>query len=160
MPRVYLDGRELGLRFSACHVIPGHGKCGRLHGHTYHVSVELLGERTEPHGFVYDFDELKSTVRELIKPLDHRVLLPTESELFEIEESGNEITVRLSDGKRYVFPREDVVLIPTRSLSAEDLAEYLADELERRLAGDNLKELRVRVDEGWGQGAEVVRRLD
>ncbi len=160
MPRVYLDGRELGLRFSACHVIPGHGKCGRLHGHTYHVSVELLGERTEPHGFVYDFDELKSAVRELIKPLDHRVLLPTESELFEIEESEDEITVRLSDGKRYVFPREDVVLIPTSSLSAEDLAEYLADELERKLSGDNLKELRIRVDEGWGQGAEVVRRLD
>ncbi len=159
--RVYLDGRELGLRFSACHVIPGHGKCGRLHGHTYHVSVELRGSRTKPHGFVYDFDRLKGLVRELIKPLDHRVLVPTESERFRVRRRGDEVEVRLPDGKRYVFPREDVAFVPAESLSAEDLARYLARELRKRLKGEeNLRELRVRVDEGWGQGAEARVRLD
>ncbi|MGB9372190.1 MAG: 6-carboxytetrahydropterin synthase, partial [Halobacteriota archaeon] len=32
---IELDGWQAKLRFSACHFIPDHPKCGRLHGHTY-----------------------------------------------------------------------------------------------------------------------------
>ncbi|NPB02603.1 MAG: 6-pyruvoyl tetrahydropterin synthase family protein [Methanopyri archaeon] len=155
-----LDGKELGFRFSACHVIPGHPKCGRLHGHTYHVTVEIEGERMDPDGFVIDFDEVKEVLRRIIGELDHRVLVPTESDLFDVEERGDEVEVKtVPDGKRYVFPREDVAFVPTRTLSAEDLAGYLLEELVDELSADNIIEVRVRVDEGWGQGAEARKRL-
>ncbi len=159
--RLVLDGKELGFRFSACHVIPGHPKCGRLHGHTYHVTIEIEGERRDPDGFVVDFDEVKRIVREILEELDHRVLVPTESELFDVKNSDDEVEVRtVPDGKRYVFPREDVAFVPTPTLSAEDLAGYLLDEITSRMEDtDNVTEVRVRVDEGWGQGAEARKRL-
>jgi 6-pyruvoyltetrahydropterin/6-carboxytetrahydropterin synthase len=61
------------LKFDAAHVIPGHsGKCARLHGHTYYVDVELLGDTLDDLGILVDF----GTVKEVVEPLlpDHQYL--------------------------------------------------------------------------------------
>lgn len=64
------------FQFSASHVLtgllPGH-KCGRLHGHTYQVKVELTGE-LDPVGFVIDFAELDDFSQQVRDALDHRHL--------------------------------------------------------------------------------------
>ncbi len=56
------------------HVPPGH-KCGRLHGHTYTLEVELTGRRDATLGWLVDYAYLdvviKSTIVDL---LDHRHL--------------------------------------------------------------------------------------
>ncbi len=124
------------------------------------MTVEIEGERKDPDGFVIDFDEVKKVLRKIIGELDHRVLVPTESDLFEVEEKDDEVEVKtVPDGKRYVFPSEDVAFVPTHTLSAEDLAGYLLEELIDELNANNIVEVRVRVDEGWGQGAEARKRL-
>lgn len=62
--------------FAASHVIeglsPGH-KCGRLHGHTYEVVVELAGQLDEV-GFVVDFGELDWVASLIQSTLDHEHL--------------------------------------------------------------------------------------
>ncbi len=58
--------------FDSSHYIPGHGKCGKMHGHTYRVEVEVEGELKG--GMVIDFADLKRALREVIDELDHRVL--------------------------------------------------------------------------------------
>ncbi len=58
--------------FDSSHYIPGHEKCGKLHGHTYRVEVEVEGELKG--GMVIDFADLKRALREVIDDLDHRVL--------------------------------------------------------------------------------------
>ncbi|CAD6492394.1 MAG: hypothetical protein DIAAKJNI_00293 [Candidatus Argoarchaeum ethanivorans] len=62
--------------------------------------------------------------------------------------------VVLQSNKRYVFPVEDVILLPIPSVSAEDLCQYInsviAEQLEDR---DNIKSIMVQLDEGIGQGA-------
>ena len=52
------------LRFSAAHFISFGGKCERLHGHNYGVSVELEGELTEDR-YVFDFVVLKRIVQRI-----------------------------------------------------------------------------------------------
>jgi 6-pyruvoyltetrahydropterin/6-carboxytetrahydropterin synthase len=158
--KIVLDGWKLGLRFSACHFIVDHEKCGRLHGHTYALNIEIEGERSEKFGFVVDFIELKKMVREMIEEVDHRVLIPGENEKVRIERREREVEVSVLD-KRYVFPTSDVVILPIQSLSAEDLAGYFLKRVRERLSGyGNLSFIEVGVDEGVGQGVRVKEGFD
>lgn len=59
--------------FSAAHHLPGHPKCGRVHGHTYHVTVEIEGELNHL-GVVIDFSKLNEIIERILKPLDHENL--------------------------------------------------------------------------------------
>ncbi len=52
------------------HLLPGHSKCGRLHGHTYRIQVVVDGEAKE--GMVLDFADLKRQVRSVLSRYDHR----------------------------------------------------------------------------------------
>jgi 6-pyruvoyltetrahydropterin/6-carboxytetrahydropterin synthase len=52
------------------HLLPGHPKCGRLHGHTYRVEVTVEGEPVN--GMVLDFAELKAQIRAVLDRYDHR----------------------------------------------------------------------------------------
>jgi 6-pyruvoyltetrahydropterin/6-carboxytetrahydropterin synthase len=52
------------------HLLAGHAKCGRLHGHTYTVEVTVEGELEG--GMVLDFAELKAQIRSVLDRYDHR----------------------------------------------------------------------------------------
>ncbi len=70
--------------FSAAHSIPGHKKCGKIHGHNFKVEVEIFGEVKE-NGMVMDFFDLKKIVNEVISGFDHTFL----NEQIEIPTSEN-----------------------------------------------------------------------
>ena len=63
--------------FDAAHKLPnvpaGH-KCGRMHGHTYRVRVEVSGAVGEWSGWVADFADIKEAVGPVLKMLDHSAL--------------------------------------------------------------------------------------
>lgn len=61
--------------FDAAHnLVAYHGKCERLHGHTYRLGVTLEGTPDEE-GMVLDFVELKRIVREqVLDQMDHAYL--------------------------------------------------------------------------------------
>lgn len=52
------------------HFLPGHPKCGRLHGHTYKVEVVIEGESQG--GMLVDFNDLKAQTRAVLQQYDHR----------------------------------------------------------------------------------------
>ncbi|MFQ5907859.1 MAG: 6-carboxytetrahydropterin synthase QueD [Thermoplasmata archaeon] len=56
----------------SAHFLPGHAKCGTLHGHTYKVEVIVEGEAKS--GMVIDFADLKDHVRKVMAAYDHRAL--------------------------------------------------------------------------------------
>ena len=156
---IEIDGWMAKLRFSACHLIPNHHKCGRLHGHTYAVTVHIEGEQKNE--FIIDFEELKQIVTNICDTLDHRVILARCDERIRIHEDNKSVEmVVLQSGKRYVFPGEDVILLPIPSISAEELCQYInsmiAAQLEDR---DNIKSIMVQLDEGIGQGAGCTLEL-
>lgn len=64
------------FHYDSAHYLPmvpaGH-KCGRMHGHTYHLTVTLDGPVRED-GFVIDFADVKTAVSPVITQLDHHLL--------------------------------------------------------------------------------------
>ena len=52
------------------HFLPGHPKCGPLHGHTYKVEIAIEGHPQG--GMILDFSDLKQAVREVLAHYDHR----------------------------------------------------------------------------------------
>ena len=63
---------KLGITeyIDAAHHLPGHEKCGRMHGHTYQVDVVIEGDHRG--GMVLDFGDMKGAVREILARYDHR----------------------------------------------------------------------------------------
>lgn len=147
---IELDGWQAKLRFSACHFIPGHPKCGRLHGHTYAVSVRIEGEKSGE--FIVDFEKVKDAVLDICEGLDHRVIIAANDTRLRIVRRDGSVEI-LTGKKRYVLPEEDIAFLPVESVSAEDLCTYFAGRLMDAIAADNIRCIRVRVDEGIGQGA-------
>jgi 6-pyruvoyltetrahydropterin/6-carboxytetrahydropterin synthase len=69
---------ELRLRifrryeFASAHYLPGHPKCGNMHGHNYVLEVGLETKGGEP--LYLDFADVDLRMRPIINKLDHRVL--------------------------------------------------------------------------------------
>jgi 6-pyruvoyltetrahydropterin/6-carboxytetrahydropterin synthase len=143
------------LVFSAGHFITYDGNhCERLHGHNYRVAVEIDGG-LDANQYVFDFIALKDHTRAITDTLDHRMLLPTESDLIRVEERDNGVHVSYGD-RRWMFPREDCVLLPLANTTAELLARYIGQRLLDVLRREKNYEpaaLRVDVEESFGQVA-------
>ena len=91
-----IDFEDPRIGFASAHFIIDHEKCGRLHGHNYFVKVKISGEINEQH-MVLDYGILKEELRKLVKPLDHKVLIPTKAEGLLIEEKKDSIEVITCD---------------------------------------------------------------
>jgi 6-pyruvoyltetrahydropterin/6-carboxytetrahydropterin synthase len=52
------------------HSLPGHPKCGTIHGHTYKIELTVEGQPKD--GMIIDFSDLKQSLRETLSPYDHR----------------------------------------------------------------------------------------
>lgn len=122
-------------RFEAGHRLPHHaGKCRRLHGHSYEVTVEVSGEPRpvlfgdSSSGMVLDFGDLDALVKPVLDGLDHRLLLWSGDDLLQY------------------LPSEHVVVTQDPP-TAEYLAEWLHD-LIRPALGQWAETLRVSISEG------------
>ncbi len=150
------------LVFSAGHFITFNGNiCERLHGHNWRVAVEVEGGLDE-NGYVFDFIALRDTTQQLIAALDHRMLLPTKHPLIHVTADDTEVTARFEQ-RRWVFPKEDCVLLPIANTTAELIAEWLAEQLAVAICsrpGHTIDTLRVDVEENFGQWAHCEIPLD
>ncbi len=129
-------------KFSASHFLKEPLQCTRLHGHNYYVHVEV-GDDLDKNHFVVNFADLKENLMTIIKPMDHYVLIPTESNELDIQEEKDSIEI-VASNKRYVFPREDVFFLPLPATTSELLAKYIHDKLKEIYRN---KKILVRVGE-------------
>lgn len=53
--------------------VPDGHKCGRMHGHTYRLTVTLAGD-LDYKGWVMDFADIDATVKTWLDRLDHHVI--------------------------------------------------------------------------------------
>ncbi|MGQ0535578.1 MAG: 6-pyruvoyl trahydropterin synthase family protein [Methanobacteriota archaeon] len=153
-----IDGWRGNYRFAAAHIIPGHPTCGRIHGHTYAISLTIHGRQGE-HGFIMDFNDVKRALSGVIQSLDHKFLLAAKSADMQVRIGAETIEFGFG-GKRYVLPASDVEALPIENASAEDLANHVADRL---LGGTTFPATVDRVDvgvhEGYGKSAWTSRRV-
>ncbi len=124
-----IDFEDPRIGFASAHFIIGHDKCGRLHGHNYFIKVKISGDINEQH-MVLDYGVLKEELKKLVKPLDHKVLIPTKADGLQIEEKENSVEIVTCD-KRYLLPVDDVVHLPIPATTAEELAKYFHQKLQK-----------------------------
>ena len=116
------------MSFSAAHFVVGADYYESLHGHNYTVEATVNGP-LDTNGMVLDFRDIKKQAVNICSRLDHKVLLPKNSKTITIDETDISYDVRIG-GKRYVFPREDCIVLPFPATTAELIAEYIAGELK------------------------------
>lgn len=101
--------------FEAAHRLLGHPKCGRLHGHSYRVEVELRAQELHKEGeheaMVRDYADLETIKKFIDNRLDHRYLVS--HELVD------------TDDPYYLANPEEACLIDVPRSTAECLARYL-----------------------------------
>lgn len=144
------------LVFSAAHFITFNGTiCERLHGHNWRAAVEVAGPLDE-NSYVFDFIALRDATQRLVNELDHHVLLPTQHPAIHVTSDDREITATF-ETRRWVFPREDCILLPVANTTAELIARWMALQLKDTLAthkgAANLETLTVEIEENFGQWA-------
>lgn len=132
------------MHFSASHFVRSDGDIENLHGHNYMLSVHIIGPLNRD-GMVIDFRKVKRMAIELCETLDHKVILPGNSDTISLETSDGFTEVKVGE-KKYVFPEPDCVVIPTTATTAELLSKYVHDRLS--LPGDFT--IRVCVEESTG----------
>ena len=153
------------LSFCSGHfIIFDNNRCEHLHGHNYKVAAEIEGELNEDY-LIFDFIELKHTLRDICNELDHRMLVPLRCEKLHVEVGEASVRLtheRMGRTKEWLFPREDCVLLPIENTTAELLAVYLAGRLAEELARKSRERLgsayvppllRIEVEEAPGQSA-------
>jgi 6-pyruvoyltetrahydropterin/6-carboxytetrahydropterin synthase len=141
--------------FSAAHFITFSGDvCERLHGHNYRVAVEVEGPLDE-NQYVIDFIALRDELKAITDELDHHVLLPDSHPLICVASREHEVeAIFAPDGRRWIFPRGDCVILPVSNTTAELLAQYLGQRLLaaiQRRTNITPARIEVAVDENHGQ---------
>jgi 6-pyruvoyltetrahydropterin/6-carboxytetrahydropterin synthase len=153
------------LVFSAAHFItfttPQGEVCERLHGHNWRTAVEVSGPLDENH-YVFDFIALRDALQAIVSELDHRMLLPTKHPRIRVSTGDREVTAVYAD-RRWIFPRDECVLLPIEQTTAELLARWIAERLRAALdaaAASRLETLRIDVEENFGQWATCELRVE
>ena len=149
--------------FAAAHFITFAGDiCERLHGHNYRVAVEIAGPLDE-NSYVVDFIAARDELRAITDELDHRMLLPKSHPLIKVVADAKEVTATFTpDGRRWIFPLGDCVILPVPNTTAELLARWIGEQLLGRLEarlGWKPAWLEVAVDENNGQWGLCVLEL-
>ena len=148
------------LGFCSAHfIVFGNNVCERLHGHNYQVAAEIEDELKADH-LVFDFIEFKQILEGITDSLDHRMLIPLNSDALGVEVTDENVRIT-SDEKEWIIPRDDCVLLPIENTTAELLARWVSGQLSEKLEsklGQLPRVLRVEVFESPGQSATIELR--
>src|SRR5437762_11392835 len=95
------------LMFAAGHFVSYDGeKVEPLHGHNYRFSVTVEGPLDE-NAYVFNFVTLKRLMKRIADELDHRMILPRDNPLIEVELQDDGGVIVRAQGRWYRFPQED-----------------------------------------------------
>ena len=159
---IFVDGRKIAARFHVAHRISNAGYgLDRLHGHTYEIRLNLSGSRDA--AFLFPFEEMMAIMSELATSLNNKVLLPVQGGNVVKTDDGS-ITFVSADGRRYIFPKGDVVTLPLSEVTAEALANYILGEIRGKIKRsgvktDSITGVELTLWEGNERGVEVRSTL-
>jgi 6-pyruvoyltetrahydropterin/6-carboxytetrahydropterin synthase len=127
----------------------------RLHGHNFRVAAKIDAELASDRGMAFDYGVYKKILGELCKQLDSYFLLPTQSPYLRIEEEGDCYYAYFHED-RIPFLKKDVLLLPLRNISIEELAKWFVTQLvadENSITRYNVVGIYIQVFSGPGQSA-------
>ena len=147
-----IEGKTQGVKWSAAHVIPGHPKCGRLHGHDYTLDIKILMPESvqnmkivKESGYLLDYGDIKKKAKEIIEHLDHMFLAPQMNTI--INTASQRILYQDME-----IPLGMVRLLPLNIVSSENLSLYFK---EKMMEAFPAYVIICKVNEGEGQGVWI-----
>ena len=127
----------------------------RLHGHNFRVAAKIDAKIAKDRGMAFDYAVYKNIIKELCDQLDSYFLLPSESPYLKIEEEGDYYWAYFHEDK-IPFLKKDVLLLPLRNISVEELARWFVEQLaldQEAIETHQVVGIYVQVFSGPGQGA-------
>lgn len=123
----------------------------RLHGHNFTVGVTLDGAVDEG-GLMGDYRTWKLLLEDLCAAWNEVTLLPGRSPHLALRREGDLLLARF-DGRDIPFLADDVLVLPVRNITVEELSAHFLEVLRERAgeACDTLDAIEVRVSSGPGQ---------
>ena len=149
--------RKEALKFASAHMtVFLDGTKEALHGHQYQPSVSM-GIKNIDFENMIPFSKVKNAMKKIAMLWDEKILIATENPHYQsIRKTKDSLEFTLCK-KRYVLPREEVVLLKVDNITCEQLAfsyfEFLNAELESLFLNDNVLYVQVYIEESPGQGA-------
>ncbi|MDO4585912.1 MAG: 6-carboxytetrahydropterin synthase [Planctomycetia bacterium] len=140
-----------------------------LHGHDFRVRAIIFGFLNQNH-YVLDFIAASEILKSVLAPFQHKILLAENHPQFRYESKSvdgvTELEVRFqkSDGKvkRWIFPQEDILLLPLENTTTEEMARIIAVDFFERITKGGLLEfppehynLFLELEESRGMSAQI-----
>ena len=151
-----IDIHKEALHFACAHfTIFGSSHRENLHGHNYFVRATASGPINE-NGLCFDYNKLKNEIELLCNQLDETTLLASDSPHLEFETDDEYVTVIFGD-ERLPFLKRDILLLPIRNVTVEELAKWFLDQLTSSSTFNELaiEELDLSISSGPSQTATV-----
>lgn len=142
------------LHFSAAHfTIFSARERERLHGHNFRVAAKITA-LVDENGLCFNYQVIKKRLKELCQALDEYTLLPSLSPYLSISELSSDYRVEFA-GEVMHFLKKDVLLLPVRNISIEELADYFLQKImeENVMSSIDARFFEVKVSTGpglWG----------
>ncbi len=162
MSMITLHLAKQNFKFSAAHfLIFDDTHAERLHGHNYIVKVDVVAPEDESQhseGYYVDFNVLKKHIKSQLDLWDEQVLLPRLHKDMKFKETDKSLEVTFRD-RFYVFPKNEVILLPINNTSVEKLSGLLAQNFAAEFKKFGIRSVSVYVEESLGQGASTTLKL-
>ncbi|WP_413581644.1 6-pyruvoyl trahydropterin synthase family protein [Bdellovibrio sp. HCB288] len=147
------------FKFSAAHFLIFDEKhAEKLHGHNYQVKVDIKApadEAQHSEGYFMDFNVFKKYIKAALDRWDEIVLLPEKHPDMKFKKTDKSLEVTFRD-RFYVFPLNEVILLPVTNTSVENLSRLLAEDFYKEFANYGVQAVSVTVEETAGQGASTT----
>jgi len=135
--------------------LPGFGKCERIHGHNYKITLELIYKKGST---TLDFGIINKYIYEEIQKLDQKILIPTSNSEMSFKSVLDDKNWELSfKGKKYSFPKSNVLLLEgIKDTTSESLASYIHSRLAKKLKSyhpETVEIMSVIIEENVGNKA-------
>lgn len=120
------------------HRLPEHfGQCKNIHGHSYKMIVEFEGELNQQ-GMLIDYYDIEKIINPVIEKLDHAFMVNRNDKVV------LEFLEKMNSKK---------VVVDFQS-TAENICSYLLNKIKETNLPDNIKKIKVRVQETSNDYAE------
>ncbi len=144
---------EESFGFSAAHfTIFSATQRERLHGHNYLVKAKFLAELGAL-GIAFDYAIYKKKLNALAQQLNSYLLLPGASPVLRIQETEEGYEVFFHED-RLVFLKRDVLILPIRNITIEELSSWFLQELlqdQETLTTSKITAITLSVSNGRGR---------
>jgi 6-pyruvoyltetrahydropterin/6-carboxytetrahydropterin synthase len=135
--------------WDSAHRIPDeNGKCENLHGHTYSMKVNIIGEvNNVENGMLVNFSDIKNMVEPLVNKMDHAVIISENDRALEKFLDDNEL-------KKFVVSQS-----PTTEVLCEIFATNIKEEIKRTELEDKIDKIEITISETTSTSASLELNL-